>query len=74
MPTASGSVSGSPSADIDSTKRKGKKRIRAFTADERASHRVIEKQRREALNESFLVSIISLSQPGRPSNFRFQLI
>ncbi|PMD56073.1 uncharacterized protein K444DRAFT_536508, partial [Hyaloscypha bicolor E] len=39
---------------MGNTKRRGKKRIRAFTTDERASHRVIEKQRREALNESFL--------------------
>jgi hypothetical protein len=63
MPPVSESASGSPSAYMDSTKRRGKKRIRAFTTDERASHRVIEKQRREALNESFLVSIISLSFP-----------
>ncbi|OBT78409.1 hypothetical protein VF21_02175 [Pseudogymnoascus sp. 05NY08] len=35
-------------------KRKSKKRIRAFTSEDRASHRSIEKQRREALNESFL--------------------
>src|ERR1700674_3657174 len=45
MPPASKSVSGSPSAYMDSTKRRGKKRIQAFTTDERASHRVIEKQR-----------------------------
>ena len=74
MPPVSESASGSPSAYMDSTKRRGKKRIRAFTTDERASHRVIEKQRREALNESFLVSIISQSQPPHHSNFRFQLI
>ena len=37
-------------------KRKSKKRIRAFTSEDRASHRSIEKQRREALNQSFLVS------------------
>ncbi|OBT87802.1 hypothetical protein VE02_02152 [Pseudogymnoascus sp. 03VT05] len=35
-------------------KRKSKKRIRAFTSEDRASHRSIEKQRREALNQSFL--------------------
>jgi hypothetical protein len=37
-------------------KRKPKKRVRAFTSEDRASHRTIEKQRREALNQSFLVS------------------
>lgn len=37
-------------------KRKSKKRVRAFTSEDRASHRSIEKQRREALNQSFLVS------------------
>jgi hypothetical protein len=37
-------------------KRKSKKRTRAFTSEDRASHRSIEKQRREALNQSFLVS------------------
>ncbi|KAL1726371.1 hypothetical protein EV714DRAFT_287257 [Schizophyllum commune] len=31
-----------------------KKRRRTFTADDRAQHRVIEKQRREALNEKFI--------------------
>ncbi|KIN03089.1 hypothetical protein OIDMADRAFT_118903, partial [Oidiodendron maius Zn] len=31
-----------------------KKRIRAFTSNDRASHRIIEKQRREALNQNFL--------------------
>lgn len=36
-------------------KRKSKKRVRAFTSEDRASHRSIEKQRREALNQSFLV-------------------
>ncbi|KFY75182.1 hypothetical protein V499_04836 [Pseudogymnoascus sp. VKM F-103] len=35
-------------------KRKSKKRVRAFTSEDRASHRSIEKQRREALNQSFL--------------------
>ncbi|RDL36004.1 uncharacterized protein BP5553_06616 [Venustampulla echinocandica] len=35
-------------------KRKAKKRVRAFTSEDRASHRAIEKQRREALNQSFL--------------------
>ena len=34
-----------------------KKRIRAFTSDDRASHRIIEKQRREALNQNFLVGV-----------------
>jgi hypothetical protein len=66
MATGSGSASGSPlnaNANADSNKRRNKKRVRAFTADERASHRVIEKQRREALNESFLVSTIPTTQP-----------
>jgi hypothetical protein len=40
-------------------KRKSKKRVRAFTSEDRASHRSIEKQRREALNQSFLVGFKS---------------
>ncbi|KAH9214805.1 hypothetical protein DL95DRAFT_146506 [Leptodontidium sp. 2 PMI_412] len=56
MSPASETPSASPPDNIDgsSNKKKTKKRVRAFTADERASHRVIEKQRREALNERFL--------------------
>lgn len=45
----------SPPNEGEKVKGGGKKRIRNFTADERAAHRVIEKQRRDALNESFLV-------------------
>lgn len=41
-------------------KRKSKKRVRAFTSEDRASHRSIEKQRREALNQSFLVGFKSV--------------
>ncbi|KAH7403905.1 hypothetical protein BKA64DRAFT_462742 [Cadophora sp. MPI-SDFR-AT-0126] len=48
------SASPADNADGTSNKKRPKKRIRAFTAEERASHRVIEKQRREALNERFL--------------------
>lgn len=55
----SGSASGSPPAAADGSKKKPKKRIRSFTPGDRACHRVIEKQRREALNESFLVSSTS---------------
>ncbi|PVH77602.1 hypothetical protein DL98DRAFT_266429 [Cadophora sp. DSE1049] len=60
MPPAMAPTSETPSAsppdnaDGTTNKRRPKKRIRAFTAEERASHRVIEKQRREALNERFL--------------------
>ncbi|KAF8849550.1 hypothetical protein BDZ45DRAFT_229851 [Acephala macrosclerotiorum] len=56
MPAASGSASGSPpaNANTNGNKRRGKKRIRSFTADERATHSVIEKQRREALNANFI--------------------
>ncbi|KAG4435589.1 hypothetical protein IFR05_008935 [Cadophora sp. M221] len=56
MAPASETPSASPPDQIGGTsnKKKTKKRVRAFTADERASHRVIEKQRREALNERFL--------------------
>ncbi|KFY25239.1 hypothetical protein V491_01848 [Pseudogymnoascus sp. VKM F-3775] len=46
-------ISGQPHISADA-KRKSKKRIRAFTSEDRASHRFIEKQRREALNQSFL--------------------
>jgi hypothetical protein len=47
----------SPPNDAEKARGGGgiKKRVRNFTADERAAHRVIEKQRRDALNESFLV-------------------
>ena len=38
------------------SKKKGKKRIRNFTREDRAAHRVFEKSRREAFNESLLVS------------------
>ncbi|KAE8446526.1 hypothetical protein EG329_011858 [Mollisiaceae sp. DMI_Dod_QoI] len=54
MATASGSASGSPPENLNGTKRRTKKRIRSFTADERACHSAIEKQRREALNASFI--------------------
>lgn len=43
-----------------------KKRIRVFTPDDRASHRVIEKQRREALNERFIVRCVHLLPPPGP--------
>ncbi|KAL3421497.1 hypothetical protein PVAG01_07942 [Phlyctema vagabunda] len=48
---------GTLSGDIQLTrdgKKRTKKRVRAFTSDDRASHRIIEKQRREALNQQFL--------------------
>ncbi|CZR56419.1 uncharacterized protein PAC_06307 [Phialocephala subalpina] len=54
MPAASGSASGSPPDNTNGNKRRGKKRIRSFTADERATHSAIEKQRREALNANFI--------------------
>jgi hypothetical protein len=41
-------------------KKKIKKRTRSFTSHDRAAHRVVEKQRREALNQSFLVRDPSL--------------
>ncbi len=53
--TASAGASGSAPTATGS-KKKGKKRIRVFTPNDRAEHRAIEKQRREALNERFLVS------------------
>jgi hypothetical protein len=52
---ASSGQSVSPPSNDGGDRSKVKKRVRNFTADERATHRVIEKQRREALNESFLV-------------------
>jgi len=36
--------------------KKGRKRVRKFTSSDRALHRMIEKQRREDLNDRFLVS------------------
>ncbi|KAH7336717.1 hypothetical protein BKA65DRAFT_553354 [Rhexocercosporidium sp. MPI-PUGE-AT-0058] len=56
MTAASETPSASPPDHVDgpSNKKRAKKRVRAFTADERANHRVIEKQRREALNDRFL--------------------
>lgn len=42
----------------NSAKRKPKKRVRNFTSDDRAQHRVIEKQRRESLNSNFVVGLI----------------
>ncbi|KAH7055758.1 hypothetical protein B0J12DRAFT_429662 [Macrophomina phaseolina] len=45
-----------------------KKRIRVFTPDDRASHRVIEKQRREALNERFIQ--LARLLPGLASHHR----
>ncbi|KUJ17642.1 uncharacterized protein LY89DRAFT_58595 [Mollisia scopiformis] len=55
MATPAGNASASPpGTNINGNKRRGKKRIRSFTADERACHSAIEKQRREALNASFI--------------------
>ncbi|KAK0100210.1 hypothetical protein ONS95_008549 [Cadophora gregata] len=54
QPSEIPSVSPTDNADGTTNKRRTKKRIRAFTAEDRATHRVIEKQRREALNERFL--------------------
>lgn len=45
-----------------------KKRIRVFTPDDRATHRVIEKQRREALNERFIE--LARLLPGLASHHR----
>jgi hypothetical protein len=53
--TASAGASG-PALIAGGNKKRGKKRIRIFTPDDRAEHRAIEKQRREALNERFVVS------------------
>ena len=51
----SGLAAPSPIPEYD--RKHAKKRIRAFTSDDRASHRIIEKQRREALNQNFLVGV-----------------
>lgn len=55
MSAMAAAASASPPTSGEGAQKKGKKRVRSFTAEERASHRIIEKQRREALNESFLV-------------------